>query len=144
MSFSFRLLGQTASLGILGLFVSHLVAAQKQPPKTTLPKVYTMLAQMPQLPGGGGQEAIIQAIQQRLVYPPKALQAQVEGHVYVDFVVTSTGRVDKVKVVKSLVADCDSAVVQAVQQLPRFKPGRVEGKAVWVRFTLPVTFRIED
>ncbi|SFQ21518.1 TonB family C-terminal domain-containing protein [Hymenobacter arizonensis] len=99
---------------------------------------------MPQLPGGGGEKAILQAIQQRLVYPPRALQAQVEGRVYVNFIVTATGRVDKIEVVKSLVADCDSAVVQAVKRLPRFTPGREEGKAVWVQYTLPVTFRIED
>ncbi|WP_214606968.1 energy transducer TonB [Hymenobacter arizonensis] len=126
------------------MLIPHLVTAQKQITKPTKPKVYTVVGRMPQLPGGGGEKAILQAIQQRLVYPPRALQAQVEGRVYVNFIVTATGRVDKIEVVKSLVADCDSAVVQAVKRLPRFTPGREEGKAVWVQYTLPVTFRIED
>ena len=103
-----------------------------------------LLTQMPQLPSGGGSEAIAQAIQQRLTYLPRALQAQVEGHAFVNFVVTLTGRVNKIKIVKRLVAACNSAVVQAAHSLPRFMPGRIEGKAVRVQYTVPVTFRIED
>ena len=99
---------------------------------------------MPQLPGGGGPEAIVQAIQQHLIYPPRALYNQIEGRVYVNFVVAPTGRVEKIKILKSLITDCDSAVVKAVQQLPRFTPGRLKGRTVRVQFTVPVTFRIAD
>lgn len=117
-------------------------AAQKVRPPVK--KVYDFVEQMPQLPGGGGSAAIATAIQQRLIYPPEALNAQVDGRVFVSFIVTTTGAVTQVKVVKSLVTVCDVAAVQAVRQLPRFTPGRQKGRPVCVQFTVPITFRIEE
>jgi len=128
----------------LPLAAAPAAVAQRKPLKAAPPKIYTVVAQMPELPGGSGTQAIVQAIQSRVSYPPRALQAQIEGRVFVEFAVTATGRVARIRVMKGLVPACDSAVVQAVQRLPRFRPGRVEGKPVWVQFTLPVTFRIEE
>ena len=107
-------------------------------------KVYNFVEQMPQLPGGGGSKAIVAAIQQRLVYPPEALAAQVDGRVFVSFVVTTTGTVSQVKLVKGLVAACDAAALQAVRQLPHFTPGRQKGWPVCVQFTVPIAFQIEE
>ncbi|MBF9238420.1 energy transducer TonB [Hymenobacter sp. BT683] len=99
---------------------------------------------MPQLPAGGGSAAIVTAIQQRVVYPPQALRAHVEGRVFVSFTVAASGLVENVAVVKGIQPSCDSAVVKAVQQLPRFTPGRQAGRAVAVQFTVPVVFRLEE
>ena len=131
-------------LGIyaLGWFLTISATAQKARP--TAEKVYNFVEQMPQLPGGGGSKAIVAAIQQRLVYPPEALAAQVDGRVFVSFVVTTTGTVSQVKVVKGLVAACDAAALQAVRQLPHFAPGRQKGRPVCVQFTVPITFQIEE
>ena len=126
------------------LLFSHVATAQNRIAKPTTHKVYTYVEQMPQLPGGGGPEAIVSAIQRHVTYPSRALLAQVEGRIFVNFVVNPDGRVEKIKILKGLVSDCDSVVVQAVKQLPRFSPGRLKGQAVWVQFTVPVTFRIED
>ena len=144
MIYRFRPLRRIASLSILVLLVSPVASAQNRNPKLPPSKIYTRVEQMPQLPGGGGPEAIVQAIQQHLIYPSRALYNQIEGRVYVNFVVAPTGRVEKIKILKSLITDCDSAVVKAVQQLPRFTPGRLKGRAVRVQFTVPVTFRIAD
>jgi periplasmic protein TonB len=140
----FRILRRIAFLGSLTLLISHLASAQNHKRTAISGKAYARVEQMPQLPGGGGSAAIVQAIQQRLTYPPRALQTQVEGRVFVNFIVTPTGRVENISIVQGLVADCDSAVVQAVQHLPRFIPGRLKGRAVRVQFTLPVSFRITD
>jgi len=120
------------------------LSATAQKARPPAEKVYNFVEQMPQLPSGGGSAAIVAAIQQHLVYPPEALSAQVEGRVFVSFIVTTTGIVSQVKVVKSLVAACDAAAVQAVRQLPRFTPGRQKGRPVRVQFTVPITFRIEE
>lgn len=106
-------------------------------------KVYTYVEQMPQLPGGGGSAAIVTLIQQHVTYPPRAERAHAEGRVFVSFTVPPSGLVEDVAVVKGFRPDCDSAVVRAVQQLPRFEPGRQAGRPVPVRFTVPVTFRLQ-
>jgi protein TonB len=105
-------------------------------------KVYTYVEKMPQLAGGGGVVAIVRAIQERVVYPSEALRAQAQGRSFVKFIVAADGTVRQAAIVMGFRPDCDSAVVQAVRQLPRFEPGIQEGKPVAVSFTAPVTFRI--
>ncbi|MGI4761877.1 MAG: TonB family protein [Janthinobacterium lividum] len=100
--------------------------------------IYTYVEQMPALPGGGGMSAIIQQIQQNLVYPSGPPQ---EGRVFVSFVVLADGSVGDTKVVKSLAPAYDEAVVAAIQQLPRFVPGKQNGRPVAVSFTVPVMFK---
>jgi TonB family protein len=103
-------------------------------------KVYTYVEQMPQLPGNGGHQAIVAAIQERLVYPEPARRDNVTGRVFVSFTVTADGGVKSVKVVKGLGAGLDEATVAAVSQLPRFIPGKQNGRAVSVSYTVPVAF----
>ncbi|UOQ97376.1 energy transducer TonB [Hymenobacter sp. 5317J-9] len=103
-------------------------------------KVYTYVEQMPQLPGSGGNQAIVAAIQERLVYPEQARRDNVTGRVFVSFTVTTTGGVKSIKVVKGIGAGCDEATIAAVSQLPRFIPGKQNGRAVSVSFTVPATF----
>lgn len=105
-------------------------------------KVYIYVEQMPQLPGGGGNAAIVGAIQGRVMYPVQALQQHREGRVFVSFTVGEDGVVRDAKVVKGIGAGCDEAVLAAVQQLPQFTPGRQAGRPVSVSFTVPVTFRM--
>ncbi|WP_375415746.1 TonB family protein [uncultured Hymenobacter sp.] len=108
------------------------------------PKVYTFVEQMPELPSGGGNVAIIQAIQDKLIYPKAdAGSAAPEGRVFVSFTVNADGAVRDIKIVKGLASVYDAAVVAAVQQLPRFNPGRQSGKAVAVSFTVPVQFKVK-
>ena len=102
-------------------------------------KLYTYVEQMPELPGGGGNIAIVRAIQEKLVYPKDAPAA--EGNVFVQFVVSADGAVRIARVIKSLAPAYDKAVIAAVLQLPKFVPGRQDGQAVKVSFTVPVTFK---
>ena len=106
-------------------------------------KPYTYVEQMPQLPGGGGNAAIVAAIQKAIRYPPLALRNQVEGRIFVSFTVNSKGEVTDVKVVKGLGSGTDEETVRAVNSLPRFIPGKQNGRAVNVSFTLPITFKIQ-
>lgn len=105
-------------------------------------KTYTYVEQMPQLPGGGGSAAVVSAIQSRVIYPPEALRKQLQGRVFVGFTVGPDGLVHGAKIVKGIGAGCDEAVLAAVQQLPRFIPGKQAGRPVAVSFTVPVTFRL--
>jgi len=100
-------------------------------------KVFTYVEQMPVLPGGGGSAAILGAVYQHLVVPSDA----VEGKVFVRFVVNQEGAVTSPIIVKGISPTTDAAVLAAVNQLPRFLPGKQNGRTVQVEFTLPVSVR---
>ncbi len=100
------------------------------------------IEQMPELVTGGGGAAIVAAVQQRLLYPLAAKRVYAEGRVFVSFTITITGTVKDIRLIKGFRPDCDSAAVQAVRQLPHFKPGRQLGKPVACGYTVPVKFSL--
>ena len=107
---------------------------------TTSFMCYLPIEPMPELLTGGGARGIVIAIQRRVIYPPQALRANATGRVFVSFTITPSGRVQNISVVKSFRRDCSLAVVNAVRQLPRFKP-RLQ-KYGNVRYVAPITFTI--
>ncbi|WP_262711097.1 energy transducer TonB [Hymenobacter nivis] len=106
-------------------------------------KVYQYVEQMPQLPGGGGNAAIVAAIQKSTKYPRMAQNNGVEGRIFVSFTVNAEGDVSDVKVVKGLGSGLDEETIRAVKTLPKFIPGKQNGRAVSVSFTVPITFKIQ-
>lgn len=106
-------------------------------------KVYTYVEQMPQLPGGGGNAAIVAAIQKATKYPRMAQNNGVEGRIFVSFTVNAEGDVSDVKVVKGLGSGLDEETIRAVKTLTKFIPGKQNGRAVSVSFTVPITFKIQ-
>ena len=72
-----------------------------------------------------------------------AQENNVQGKVIVQFVVTKTGDIGEVKVVKSVDRDLDNEAVRLVKKLPKFIPGRMNGQAVNVWYTLPVQFKLQ-
>lgn len=105
--------------------------------------IFTVVEQMPQLTTGGGTAAIVAAIQKAVKYPSLALRNGVEGRVFVSFVVNPQGDVSDVKVVKGLGSGLDEETMRAVQNLPKFIPGKQNGQAVSVAFTVPISFKIQ-
>lgn len=118
------------------------VEAPKPAPKEDENKVFTSVEQMPQFPGGDA--ALMKYLSQHLQYPAMAAENGTQGKVIVQFVVTKTGKVGEVKVVRSLSADCDNEAKRVVKSLPNFTPGRQNGQAVNVWYTLPVTFKLQQ
>ena len=105
--------------------------------------VYVSVEQMPELPGGGGQTAIVAAIQRAVKYPALALHNGVEGKVYASFTVNAKGEIVDLKIVKGLGAGLDEETLRAIKSLPKFIPGKQNGREVSVSFTVPVTYRIQ-
>ena len=111
--------------------------------ETVKEKPYLSVEQMPELPGGGGTAAIVAAIQKAVKYPSRAIANGVEGRVYVSFTVDSKGEVTDVKIVKGLGSGLDEETMRAISALPRFIPGKQNGREVSVSFTVPITYRIQ-
>ena len=119
----------------------------------SLPQVHAQTASMaespiaspfkqPQLLEGGGQAALVRAIQLGVRYPRAALRYGIQGQSQVTFIVAPDGQVQHVRITQGIQADMDTAVVVAVQQLPRLQPGTQNGKRVACILTAPVTFLI--
>ena len=102
-------------------------------------EIFRVVEQMPQFPGG--EAALKEYIDSHIQWPPMAGCAQ--GRVIVQFVVDKTGKVGEVKVVRSLDRDLDKEAVRICKSLPDFIPGRQNGQAVAVWYTLPVTFKLK-
>ena len=103
-------------------------------------KVFSYVEQMPQFPGG--EAALMKYIGDHLRYPAAAQDQNIQGVVMLRFVVTGSGEVGEVQVLKSLDPSCDREATRVVRSLPRFIPGRQQGKPVNVWFQLPIRFQL--
>ena len=113
----------------------------EEPKEVKAEQVFITVEQMPQFPGGDAE--LMRYLQSHMNYPPMAAENNVQGRVVVQFVVDKTGRVGEVKVVRSVDRDLDKEAVRVCKSLPKFTPGRQNGQAVSVWYTLPVTFKLQ-
>ena len=104
-------------------------------------KVFDMVEQMPTFPGGTNE--LMKYIADHLKYPTIAQENGVEGRVICQFVVSSDGRVRDAKVVKTLDPYCDKEAIRVIMSMPKWIPGKQNGKAVSVKYTVPIVFRLQ-
>jgi TonB family protein len=104
--------------------------------------VYVVVDEMPTFPGG--EEKCIKFIEKNLQYPLKAKDNKVEGVVFVSFVVKPDGTLTNHKVLNWIGYGCDEEALRIVYSMPKWKPGKQGGKAVWVQYTLPIKFSLEN
>lgn len=103
-------------------------------------KIYSVVETDPVFPGGN--DALVAWVSKNLKYPAIAEEQDIQGKVVLKFVVLENGSVGDVKVVQSLEPHCDKEAVRVVKSLPRFTPGKQQGRPVKVWFTLPVRFSL--
>lgn len=99
---------------------------------------------LPQLAEGGGNAAIVRAIQLGVRYPKQALRDAAQGQCLVTFAVAPSGQVCQITMKYGVRADLDTAVAQAVRQLPRLQPAMQHGRPVACLMSAPVTFFIDN
>ncbi|MDX2002043.1 MAG: energy transducer TonB [Chitinophagales bacterium] len=104
-------------------------------------EIRTFVEQMPEFPGG--QAALLKYIAEHTNYPDVARENDIEGTVFVKFVVDKEGRVGQAQVIKSIDKYLDKEALRVVSALPAFKPGKQNGKAVPVYFTVPIKFTLK-
>lgn len=103
--------------------------------------VFVAVEQEPQFPGG--TTALSDYLQKNLRYPAEASRANIAGRVFLSFVVNADGSLTDVQVLKGLGFGTDEEALRVIKAMPRWKPGRQAGRAVRVKFNLPITFRLE-
>ncbi len=97
--------------------------------------------QMPQFPGG--DKELMAYILKNLKYPAIPAENGIQGRVVIRFVVSKTGDVTDVQILKGLDPACDKEAVRVVKAMPKWIPGRQNGRTVPVYYTLPVTYRLQ-
>ena len=114
--------------------------APPPPPDSIKPKsVFNYVEQMPVLSVDMGTY-----LSEHLHYPKYARNHDIEGRLIVKFVVNEDGSVSDVYIVKGIGESCDEEAKRVVTAMPKWIPGRQNGKAVKVYFTLPIVFKLED
>lgn len=105
-------------------------------------KVFDVVEQKPQFPGG--ERALMEFVSNNLLYPKTAFDAKIQGRVIVQFVVRSNGSIGDVKVIRGKDPALDAEAVRVIKTLPAFTPGMMNGQAVNVWYTLPISFKVTD
>ena len=122
------------------LKAKEVLATEPVKPKEEENKVFDVVEQMPSFPGGNA--ALMNYLSQNIKYPVIAEENGIQGRVIVQFVVGKDGHISDVRVAKSVDPSLDKEAVRVVKGMPRWIPGKQNGQAVTVRYTLPVTFRL--
>lgn len=92
----------------------------------------------------GGLGAFYDYVNSNIKYPRQALTMQIEGKVFVQFVVDKKGNLTDIVVMRGIGGGCDEEAIRIIANSPQWKPGKQRGKAVKVKMVLPITFKIME
>ena len=103
--------------------------------------VYQIVEQMPEFPNG--QEALMLYIAKQVKYPAEAKKAGAYGRVFIGFIVEPDGSLSDFKVLRGIGFGCDEEALRVVKSMPKWQPGMQRGKAVRVKYLVPVNFKLD-
>lgn len=105
-------------------------------------EVFTIVEEMPQYPGG--DEKRLKFLAENIQFPVAASESGIQGTVYVSFIVNTNGKIMDVKILRGIGGGCDEEAMRVVKQMPRWIPGKQNGKYVRVLYNMPIVFRLQD
>lgn len=103
--------------------------------------VYEKVEVMPEYPGG--EVALRNDIASNVKYPKEAKKKKIQGKVYVTFIVNEKGKVADAKIARSVDPALDKEAIRVMNELKTWTPGKEKGKAVKVRYTVPINFALK-
>jgi protein TonB len=119
-------------------------SVEKQPVIVEEPEakkeLFIIAEEMPLFPGGDNER--MKFLAQNIQYPQQASELAIQGTVYIQFVVDSKGNITDVKIMRGIGGGCDEEALRVVKIMPKWHPGKQNGKTVRVLYTMPVTFKI--
>ena len=123
------------------LKAKQMLVTEPVKPKVEEYKVFEVVEQMPSFPGG--DVALMQYLSKNIKYPPVAEEMGIQGRVICTFVVERDGSVSDIRIARSVDPSLDKEAIRVVSGMPTWIPGRQNGQSVRVKYTLPVTFRLQ-
>ena len=124
----------------MAVFCLTTASAQKTVVSQKNEKVFDVVEQMPEYPGG--MQALFEFLKENIKYPEDAQKQKVEGRVIVTFVVETDGSISNVEVAKHAFPSLDAEAVRVIQAMPNWSPGKQKGQAVRVKYTVPINFNL--
>lgn len=103
--------------------------------------IYQIVEQMPKFPGG--ESALMEYVSKNVVYPEEAKEKEIQGRVFIGFVVEKDGSIGEVKVLRGIGGGCDEEAVRVIKGMPKWKPGMQKGKPVRVSYQIPIYFKLD-
>ena len=100
--------------------------------------VFTIVEQMPEFPGG--TDAMYSFLATNILYPDYARKKGIEGKVFIQFIISEVGKVTEAKVIRGVDTVLDREALRVVNKMPNWESGKMDGKAVKVQYTLPISF----
>ena len=104
-------------------------------------EIFKVVEEMPEFPGGSAK--LMEYIQKNIKYPMMARESDIQGRVFVNFVVEPDGSISNVAVLRGIGGGCDEEAVRVVNSMPKWKPGKQRGSAVRVSYTVPIIFKLQ-
>ena len=104
--------------------------------------IFQVVEEMPEFPGGMSEA--MKFLAKNIKYPVAAQQAKIEGRVIVQFVVERDGSISDIHAMRGVNPDLDAEAIRVVSLMPKWKPGKQRGKAVAVKYTMPIMFRLQS
>ena len=104
-------------------------------------EIFKVVEEMPEFPGGAAK--MMEFIQKNIKYPMMARESDIQGRVFVNFVVEPNGEISNVEVLRGIGGGCDEEAVRVVKSMPNWKPGKQRGSAVRCAFTVPIIFKLQ-
>ena len=104
--------------------------------------IFEVVEEQPEFPNGG-MSGLMQYLSKNIKYPPIAQENGTQGRVIVQFVVNRDGSIVDAKVMRGVDPYLDKEALRVIAGMPKWKPGKQQGKAVRCRFTVPVMFRLQ-
>jgi TonB family protein len=101
--------------------------------------IFGVVEQMPSFPGGN--KALMKFLDDNLRYPAEARAMGIQGRVIVTFVVERDGNIDSIKVIKKVSPELDREALRVIRLMPKWNPGKQNGKTVRTKYTIPVIFK---
>ena len=101
-------------------------------------EVFNLVEEMPEFPGG--DEARTKFLNKNLKYPKLAREKDIEGTVYIEFIIEKDGSLSKIKVKRGIGGGCDEESLRVIKLMPKWKPGKQDGEEVRTQFVLPIKF----
>jgi len=117
------------------------VAAVVEEEEESAQQIFTVVEEMPKFPGGDGE--LLQFINKGIKYPVIAQENGIQGRVIVTFVVNRDGSVVDAEVVRGVDPSLDKEALRVISTMPKWSPGKQRGKPVRVKYTVPITFRLQ-
>ena len=118
--------------------VEEYIAPEIEEEEVVEQEIFQIVEEMPAFPGG--EQKLMEYVGKNIKYPQIARESGIQGRVFVGFVVEPDGSVSNVKLLRGIGGGCDEEAMRVIKNMPKWKPGKLQGKAVRTQFNLPIQF----